>query len=341
MRSETSVETRKPFYIAWREALGLDQKPFWALYGVGAASGRTYEYGGRHMPGALRLLIALHCTGRIDGNDLSAGLKPPRRLENDMGAHVRRVRERLGMRQCDFWPRFGVSAPTGGRCERGTCLSRPLLCMLGLYRRGRITDADLAHVRAWLATQTLSVEAPDTDTVCTAKVRPGDMYGIRWYHKERKPQGSVGGGYVVKLGRSRDNHVRWFSLAEYGDAHRALAEAQAWRDRMAADLPLISKRAFVATVRRNNTSGVAGVLRVIHRRKTASGKVVTTPRWIARSPRGQRPQLRSFTVSVHGEAGARAKAIAARRRMEAECEGFHAPHVPEAYLHETKRDDDT
>ncbi len=92
----------------------------------------------------------------------------------------------------------------------------------------------------------------------------------------------------------------------------------------------LTKLAFVGMVRRNNTSGAAGVVWVRQRKKRVSSPLRLSEARVVRPPRGVESSVRSFAVNEYGAARAKALAIEARLQMGAQCDGFHAPHVPEA-----------
>jgi hypothetical protein len=153
------------------------------------------------------------------------------------------------------------------------------------------------------------------------------MYGIRL-----KAQKGRDLGYLVKVGRRHVEHTKWFGFEISGGQENALAAAKAWRDEQTRQLEPLTKQEVVSQIRTNNTSGVAGVMRITQRNKRRSGQVWTADYWIARPPRGIKVSTRFFLISTYGEEGAKAQAIAARQEMETLCSGYHAPHVPEAFL---------
>jgi hypothetical protein len=154
-----------------------------------------------------------------------------------------------------------------------------------------------------------------------------EMYGIQLRTQKGRDQ-----GYLVKVGRRHVEHTKWFGFEMSGGQENALAAAKAWRDEQTRQLEPLTKQEFVSQIRTNNTSGVAGVMRVTQRNKRRSGQVWTADYWIARPPRGIKVSTRFFLISSYGEEGAKALAIAARQEMETMCSGYHAPHVPEAFL---------
>ena len=152
------------------------------------------------------------------------------------------------------------------------------------------------------------------------------MYGIRLMTpKGRDP------GYLVKIWRRHVAYSQWFGFALYGGQAEALVAARAWRDAQTRQREPLTKQEFVAQLRTNNTSGAAGVVRTTKRSKSRPGQFRFTDYWIARPPRGIKVSARYFSIPRHGEDGAKALAVAARRAMEALCSGYHAPHVPAAF----------
>lgn len=57
-----------------RKALGLNQKDYWAQYGVTQSGGSRYE-SGRAIPRPLGILLRLHKDGKISDKDLVAAQK--------------------------------------------------------------------------------------------------------------------------------------------------------------------------------------------------------------------------------------------------------------------------
>lgn len=152
------------------------------------------------------------------------------------------------------------------------------------------------------------------------------MYGIRlMINHGRDP------GYLVKIERRHVVYTQWFSFSLHGGQALALTTAQTWRDEQTRRLKPLTKQEFVSQIRPNNTSGAAGVVRTTQRTKKPSGQVWSADYWIARPPRGIKVGARYFSISKHGEEGAKKLAFAARQEMEALCSGYHAPHVPEEF----------
>ncbi|MBS1161900.1 MAG: hypothetical protein H6R15_4319 [Proteobacteria bacterium] len=151
-------------------------------------------------------------------------------------------------------------------------------------------------------------------------------YGIRLMTpKGRDP------GYLVKIERRHARYAQWFGFTLCGGQAATLSAALAWRDEQTRRLEPLTKQEFVAQIRTNNTSGAAGVVRTTQRSKSRSGRVWSAEYWLARPPRGLKIGARYFSISKHGEEGAKQLAFAARQEMESLCSGYHAPHVPEEF----------
>jgi len=138
-------------------------------------------------------------------------------------------------------------------------------------------------------------------------------------------------GYLVKVERRHARYLQWFGFTLCGGQAEALIAAQAWRDEQTRQLEPLTKQEFVSQIRTNNTSGAAGVVRTTQRSKTRSGRVWSADYWVARPPRGIKVSARYFSISKHGEEGAKILAFTMRQKMEALCNGYHAPHVPEEF----------
>lgn len=57
-----------------RKKEGLNQKDFWARYGVTQSGGSRYE-AGRNIPKPLAILLWLHCSGKVTDKVLAEALK--------------------------------------------------------------------------------------------------------------------------------------------------------------------------------------------------------------------------------------------------------------------------
>lgn len=119
----------------------------------------------------------------------------------------------------------------------------------------------------------------------------------------------------VSFHRQGTRHRKGFPDSVYGGAAEALLVAKAWRDHLLCTLPVTSKAAFVARVKANNTSGVAGVTRTSEVRKGE-----TIHRWVAHSPqmKGMPRRSKNYSIEKYGEDEAFALAVSAREEFVAE-----------------------
>jgi hypothetical protein len=128
---------------------------------------------------------------------------------------------------------------------------------------------------------------------------------IRWYEH------NYFRGYVFAAKRGGRRHAKYFSAKPHGAA-AALKKAQAYKRWLLPRLPWPAKvkRRYV-----RNRTGVIGVSR--KRERARSGKFFV--RYVAVcATREGRQKRASFSVSRYGEAEARRRAVAARRRGLAE-----------------------
>ncbi len=153
------------------------------------------------------------------------------------------------------------------------------------------------------------------------------MYGIRFMMaKGTEP------GYLVKIGRRKVDHTKWFGIVQFRSNAQALRAAQAWRDEQIRSLPVLTKQEFVSMIRTNNTSGAAGVVRITKRSRKRSGAEVSAHYWLARPPRCVNASQRSFSIAKYGEEHAWELAARARQEMEQLAVGNHVPNVPGCYV---------
>lgn len=137
------------------------------------------------------------------------------------------------------------------------------------------------------------------------KLRSGKdqaWYAIHPFHEKGKSP-----GYLVAIKRQGLVVSRLFTVSAHGSDQAALHAARQWRDRVLALLPPMTYRQMRTLVRRNNTSGIPGVMRI----QKASGTY-----WIASGAADGKDNIKkSFNVNTYGEEGAKQKAIDARRQM--------------------------
>jgi hypothetical protein len=144
------------------------------------------------------------------------------------------------------------------------------------------------------------------------KTNPPAMYGIM-----RGPS-----GWRVQLTRERVTLFKHFSYRTLGGEKPALLRAQAWRDEMVRKHPPVAREQLAKGLRRNNTSGTAGVYRKTGLHGKLSG-------WEARTGLGAGKVLRKvFGIRRYG-AEAKLLAIAERQKQLAHLAGLLRVHPAE------------
>lgn len=140
----------------------------------------------------------------------------------------------------------------------------------------------------------------------TSRVRrkPDAMYGIT-------DQGIC---WVASLLRRRKRLMKSFAFSMYGDREAALRAAQAWRDNLMREHPMMLKRDKASRINSNNTTGYPGVFCI----KRPDGSVQS---WRAQTRVGNgRVICKSFSLQRYGK-HAKAMAIAERQRQLEKMEG--------------------
>lgn len=128
-----------------------------------------------------------------------------------------------------------------------------------------------------------------------------------WYGITRIPRDAKKSPvYAVSISRQSIQVSRYFAVSRYGGEEAAFKAAQEWRDRVLALLPPMTFRQLCARVRRNNTSGIPGIYRVVEPSYVC---------WKAMVEVAGKRQIRAFSVKKYGEEEARQMAIEARRQM--------------------------
>lgn len=116
--------------------------------------------------------------------------------------------------------------------------------------------------------------------------------------------------WVVTLRRHSGDLTEYFSDGKHGSAGQALDAALRRRDELHTLYPVRDQVARMTQLRRNNRTGVSGVYRW-----PADGSAVKGCFWGAQWPGPDgKARHKKFLISVHGEEGAKAKALAERRR---------------------------
>lgn len=144
---------------------------------------------------------------------------------------------------------------------------------------------------------------------------PPEMYGI-YRAKTTGRISGAGNSWTWRVMISRDR--KWvcnksFADVRYGGEQQALDAAIAYRDEIVKRVPSVPRLTRNQRLRRNNTSGVAGVCRDSHRGYTF---------YLAQTmlPDGTRLR-RSFGIAKYGEEQARELAVAERLRQLTLVEG--------------------
>ncbi len=139
-----------------------------------------------------------------------------------------------------------------------------------------------------------------------------DFYCISWVADHRGRS-----AWQVKVARQGIRATRSFSPSRHGGKAAALLAARAWRDQVLKQLPPMTNRQLRTVVRRNNTSGIPGVWRIVR------GNAVRWQASLSRS--GQKALCASFSVAEFGEEGARQRAIEARHTfLQQQTDRFYA-----------------
>jgi len=135
------------------------------------------------------------------------------------------------------------------------------------------------------------------------------------YHLIRRYEHNYFTGWVVAAKRDcRRYPAKYFS--DKPDGRRvALARAKEYRDELLATLPKPHK---LKRTYRTNTTGVVGVARVKERTRAGNIAVRYVATWPIRHRTGYKRAKITFSVSLYGEAGAKSRAIQARRAGVAE-----------------------
>lgn len=144
---------------------------------------------------------------------------------------------------------------------------------------------------------------------------------------------SDGRGWYVCLIRQKVTYAKTFTFNVYGGKEAALAHAQAWRDETAKTHPPVPRQAEADKIRRNNKSGVVGVVAL----RNAQGKVTG---WVAQTYLGPGNHVsKYFSFSRYGEDDAKRRAIAERQKQLGQMAGLRRVHPAEELVrHAPKRE---
>ena len=158
------------------------------------------------------------------------------------------------------------------------------------------------------------------------------MYGI--YRRPGRIADRYSASWHVSIRRAGVTYSKTFSDSKYGGTEASLSAARQYRDQILATVPPLARAASAQTVRRDNSSGVAGVVREdrILNHKKGPYRVVGWKAQIHLGP-GKTKQ-KSFSIRKYGEEQAYQLAIQARQRLLEEMDGFVLRSPASQHLHE-------
>lgn len=137
---------------------------------------------------------------------------------------------------------------------------------------------------------------------------------------DHEPSGTH--GWVVTVRRQSRIHRRSFHDDRHGGRAQALQAAQVYRDHLIQTHAPLALPVFYAILKKNNRSGVSGLLRV-DRVEVFRGRRQQKLFWEAQWPIGNgRSRHKKFSILKYGEQGAFQMALAARQA---------ALHAPSSY----------
>jgi hypothetical protein len=120
--------------------------------------------------------------------------------------------------------------------------------------------------------------------------------------------------WLVTIQRRGRVYHRHFSDRVHGGKRKALEAAKAYRHRLASKLPPLSRQEVCAIKKKNNRSGISGVMRVDVLEKKRD-KLYRRVYWDAQWPIGNgKARHKKFSVNKYGERGAFLLAVKARRQ---------------------------
>jgi hypothetical protein len=117
----------------------------------------------------------------------------------------------------------------------------------------------------------------------------------------------------VTVQRRKRIFVRDFSDGRHGGRQRAFQATRLYRDALINGHPPLSKPAYCAIRKKNNRSGISGLMRV-DTWQVQNGRRARRLYWEAQWPIGNgKARHKKFFITKYGEEGAKRKALAARR----------------------------
>ncbi len=138
-----------------------------------------------------------------------------------------------------------------------------------------------------------------------------NFYAI--YRVDHQPSSTH--SWLVTIQRRGRIYHRHFSDSVHGGKQQALTAARAYRDRLIAELPELTRQEFCAIRKKNNRSGVSGVTRVDVMEKGRSGQRFRRVYWDVQWPVGNgKARHKKFSVTKYGERGAFLRALKIRKQ---------------------------
>jgi hypothetical protein len=120
--------------------------------------------------------------------------------------------------------------------------------------------------------------------------------------------------WLVTLQRRGRIYHRHFSDNVHGSKKKALQAAKAYRDRLASQLLPLTRQEVCCIKKKNNRSGISGVMRVVVLEKKR-GRLYRRVYWDAQWPIGHgKARHKKFSVKKFGEQGAFRRAVKVRRQ---------------------------
>jgi hypothetical protein len=120
--------------------------------------------------------------------------------------------------------------------------------------------------------------------------------------------------WLVTIQRRGRIYNRRFSDRVYGGKRNALQAAKAYRNRLASQLQPLTRQELCAIRKKNNRSGVSGIIRVDVQEKSR-GRLYRRIYWDAQWPLGKGKAChKKFSVKKYGERGAFLRALRVRNQ---------------------------
>lgn len=141
-------------------------------------------------------------------------------------------------------------------------------------------------------------------------MRLSNLYGIYRIDHDKSRTHS----WLVTIQRRGSIYHRHFADRLHGGKRKALEAAKACRDRLASQLRPLTRRELCSIRKKNNRSGIAGVIRV-DVEENSRGRLYRRIYWDAQWPIGNgKARHKKFSVKKYGERGAFLRALKARKQ---------------------------